>query len=181
MININEGIEYAFQVDKYLGGRIKSSSNRNFIIISVVGIITFIILPSALFSHVESGWTYLDSVYYSFVSLATIGFGDLTHNAELEETYGQWIWAYRLFSLLWLILGLGYISMIHDLFKKLCLKKSGPLAFGRTQETMSSDLTVMKEEAEKNPRTLIRRRTDPCICIPTDEGMILEREDNGPK
>ena len=75
-------------------------------------------IPSALFYHIERDWTYLDSVYYAFISLATIGFGDLTnwHNTtESEERLGKWMWAYKAFIMLWLIFGLGFVSWINTI------------------------------------------------------------------
>lgn len=41
----------------------------------VPGIAFFIFLPSCLFTYFED-WPYVRSVYYSFVTLTTIGFGD---------------------------------------------------------------------------------------------------------
>lgn len=41
----------------------------------VPGIVFFIFLPACLFTYFED-WTYVTSVYYAFVSLTTIGFGD---------------------------------------------------------------------------------------------------------
>lgn len=40
------------------------------------GFLVFIFLPAILFSHYE-GWSYDQSVYYAFVTLTTIGFGDI--------------------------------------------------------------------------------------------------------
>lgn len=56
----------------------------NVLIYMVPGITFFLLLPSVLFQYIETNWTYLDSVYYAFISLATIGFGDLV-NGELVE------------------------------------------------------------------------------------------------
>lgn len=39
------------------------------------GFVVFIFFPAFLFSYWE-GWTYDESVYYAFVTLSTIGFGD---------------------------------------------------------------------------------------------------------
>ena len=73
--------------------------------------ILLIILPSTLFYYVEGTWTYLDCVYYTFVSLTTIGFGDLTHAKGEQAKLGKWIFAYKGFTIVWLIFGLGFISM----------------------------------------------------------------------
>ena len=50
----------------------------------VPGLIVFLLVPSVVFFQLEDGWTYLDSMYFSFVTLSTIGFGDLVAG-ELPE------------------------------------------------------------------------------------------------
>lgn len=64
------------------------------------------------YSEKEKGWTYLDSVYYSFVAMSTIGFGDLVPNEgkEPKSTYEQVMWFIRL-----LFLGLG-LSLVSSVF-----------------------------------------------------------------
>ena len=66
------------------------------------GITLFIIIPSTVFYFVEGGWSYLDCVYYAYVSLTTIGYGDLYnehHGKEVEAQLGVWIWAYQVGNL----------------------------------------------------------------------------------
>ncbi len=43
----------------------------------VLGCIIFIVFPAIVFSSVEPSWNYLDAVYFAFITLTTIGFGDL--------------------------------------------------------------------------------------------------------
>ena len=60
-----------------------------------------------MFSHFE-GWGYLDSLYYSFSTLSTIGFGDYValrqDNALEEKIY------YVVLVILFILFGLGIIA-----------------------------------------------------------------------
>lgn len=83
-------------------------------------------IPAGLFTYVE-GWDYADSFYYAFISLTTIGFGDLvagiTNNKQTEIRHlmnciigqsdiGYLTWIYRAFIIVWIFFGLGYLIMV---------------------------------------------------------------------
>lgn len=63
---------------------VSRSSNRStaFVVLADVllyfipGLVVFLVIPAGLFAIVE-GWNYIDSFYYAFITLTTIGFGDL--------------------------------------------------------------------------------------------------------
>ena len=124
-------------------------------VILALGIVIFIMIPSAVFYHIEVDWTYLDSVYYAFISLATIGFGDLTnwHNTtEAEESLGWWMWAYKAFIMLWLIFGLGFVSWINNIIAEKIWKRESYRNFRRYSLTPSimPRLSVINEEVGNN-------------------------------
>jgi hypothetical protein len=48
----------------------------------IPGFVIFLILPSCIFMHFES-WTFIKSFYYAFVTLTTIGFGDIVAGNEI--------------------------------------------------------------------------------------------------
>lgn len=70
------------------------------------GLVFFIFLPATLFTYFED-WDYTISIYYAFVTLTTIGFGDYvpTFQKHQERTYGTYFVFYQLFILFWFITG----------------------------------------------------------------------------
>ncbi|XP_059479876.1 open rectifier potassium channel protein 1 isoform X2 [Neocloeon triangulifer] len=79
------------------------------------GIALFILLPAVLFALAES-WSYEEAVYYAFITLSTIGFGDyvagfMTNQEDWRHKEGL-LGAYRAFIVLWIMFGLGYLAMI---------------------------------------------------------------------
>lgn len=61
--------------------------------------------------HYLEGWSWIDSVYFSVVTLTTVGYGDLT-----PQTDGG-----KLFTIVYIILGigmiLGFINALYDHYK----------------------------------------------------------------
>lgn len=79
----------------------------------VPGILIFIFLPACVFSYFEK-WPYEISVYYAFVTLTTIGFGDYASSFQpwQPREFGNLFIAYEAFIIIWFVLGLGYLVMI---------------------------------------------------------------------
>ncbi|XP_058804377.1 open rectifier potassium channel protein 1 isoform X2 [Phymastichus coffea] len=75
------------------------------------GFIMFIFFPAFLFCYYE-GWTYDEAVYYAFVTLTTIGFGDYVAGQDNTKGKGLWFALYKAFLIVWILFGLGYIVMI---------------------------------------------------------------------
>ncbi|ELT93490.1 hypothetical protein CAPTEDRAFT_204871 [Capitella teleta] len=93
------------------------------ILIVVLGLVSFIFLPSVFFVRRE-GWSYNDSLYYAFVTLTTIGFGDFVP-AQHEDVR----WLYKLLLGVWVFVGLAWlatvISLLRDFFNNCLQKASG--------------------------------------------------------
>ncbi|XP_037032476.1 open rectifier potassium channel protein 1-like isoform X4 [Bradysia coprophila] len=79
----------------------------------VPGIAFFIFLPACLFTYFED-WPYVRSVYYSFVTLTTIGFGDFvpTFQDGQARKFGLSFVFYQIFIPIWNFIGVGYFIMI---------------------------------------------------------------------
>lgn len=46
------------------------------LIFLIPGVAVFLLLPAVAFLYIEDNWNYLDSFYFAFITLTTIGFGD---------------------------------------------------------------------------------------------------------
>ena len=78
------------------------------LIIICVSISTlFLTIGALVFSKYEN-WAYFDSLYYCFITLTTIGFGELV--ALQQENALEEQWEYVVFSLFFILFGLTVIS-----------------------------------------------------------------------
>ena len=89
--------------------KLKKTEATEIDLMAVTGFLSSLILMTgaAVFSRYE-GWTYLDSFYYCFVTLTTIGFGDfvaLQNDRALTNRPG-----YVAFSLVFILFGLAVVA-----------------------------------------------------------------------
>ncbi|OCT79548.1 potassium channel subfamily K member 17 [Xenopus laevis] len=73
----------------------------------LIGLLLFLLLPPVLFKEVE-GWTYEEGLYYSFITLATIGFGDYVVGRNPDKQYPNW---YRNLVAIWILFGLAWLAL----------------------------------------------------------------------
>jgi potassium channel subfamily K member 5 len=90
----------------------------------VPGLLLFVFIPAFIFCSIEK-WSYLDGVYFSVVTLTTIGFGDIVP--------GKHGWFYRLAIINWIIIGASYfavmISFVSKAISVICIYKILKLIF----------------------------------------------------
>ncbi|XP_055295256.1 open rectifier potassium channel protein 1 isoform X2 [Sitodiplosis mosellana] len=86
----------------------------------IPGMVIFLFLPALIFRYFE-GWDYSEAIYYSFVTLSTIGFGDFVPTFQSQENidnFGFMFYVYEVFIIFWFIFGLGYLVMIMSFIAK---------------------------------------------------------------
>lgn len=108
-----------------------------------LGFLVFIFLPSILFMSME-GWTYLEAVYYSYITLTTIGFGDLVAGYNYE---GKASHVYQIGIILWIMVGLGYWVMVANFIAKALKSKHLKTSVKRSAEEMKK---LMQQVGMKN-------------------------------
>ena len=73
----------------------EKSSHYNFL-----GLFTIIILATGtIFYHFQENWSWINSLYFSTITLTTVGFGDLTPTTPIS----------KLFTIFYVLIGIGII------------------------------------------------------------------------
>jgi voltage-gated potassium channel Kch len=66
-----------------------------------------VITIGTVFYHFQEGWGWLDSLYFSVITLTTIGYGDFSPATDLG----------KIFTIFYIVIGLGMIlSFIHIIY-----------------------------------------------------------------
>ncbi|XP_076435225.1 potassium channel subfamily K member 18-like [Babylonia areolata] len=102
------------------------------IVVCLVMVAAYIVLGAVLFSLWER-WNYFDSSYFCFITLSTIGFGDIVPGYEHNTWDNQ---AKRVSCTLYLLFGLALVAMCFDLIQTECREIFRDLAkaFGFTED-----------------------------------------------
>ncbi|XP_057667657.1 potassium channel subfamily K member 1-like isoform X2 [Diorhabda carinulata] len=82
-------------------------------IIVLILVCFFLLLPAAIFATIEPEWDYLDSIYYCFISLTTIGLGDYIPGDSLDQPYRP---LYKIATTCYLFLGITIMMLTLAVF-----------------------------------------------------------------
>ncbi|KAJ6657992.1 hypothetical protein lerEdw1_001651 [Lerista edwardsae] len=103
----------------------------------LMGILVFICAPSVIFRKME-GWTYSEAIYFAFITLSTIGFGDYVIGRQHEKNYFP---GYRILVAIWIIFGLAWIALLFNLLTTLLEDPEK-----KPEQKFLQDETVMRNE-----------------------------------
>ncbi|XP_020775387.1 potassium channel subfamily K member 5a [Boleophthalmus pectinirostris] len=99
------------------------------------GVLVHLVLPPFVFMSQE-GWTYIEGLYFSFVTLTTIGFGDLVAGVEPNKEYPT---LYRYFVEVWIYLGLAWLSLFFNWKVRMVIEAHKALKKRRKLRKLSLD------------------------------------------
>ncbi|XP_008300490.1 potassium channel subfamily K member 17-like [Stegastes partitus] len=72
------------------------------------GTVLFFIVPMIVFQQHE-GWTHSQAIYYCFITLSTIGFGDFVADSNPDKEYPDW---YSVLMAMWIFFGLAWLALL---------------------------------------------------------------------
>ncbi|KAM8921276.1 potassium channel, subfamily K, member 16-like [Pelodytes ibericus] len=121
----------------------------------VTGIIVFIAIPPLVFARTE-GWSYREGIYYAFISLSTIGFGDYVvgYGSQSKQPFT----GYRIFVCFWIIFGLSWLSLLFNLLTSL---------LEDTEKKIAKDLNKKVKE---------NKAKEEIIMLPSAGSLFHEKE-----
>ncbi|XP_052001926.1 potassium channel subfamily K member 17 [Xyrauchen texanus] len=68
----------------------------------------YLVVPMLLFKQYE-GWTYSEAIYYCFITLSTIGFGDYVADHNPAIHYPEW---YSYLMAAWIFFGMAWLAVL---------------------------------------------------------------------
>ncbi|KAJ0008758.1 hypothetical protein NQD34_016173 [Periophthalmus magnuspinnatus] len=101
-------------ISDFLEGKMSKSGKKICVRFSVhfisylSGMVLFFVVPMLVFQNQE-GWTYSQAIYYCFITLSTIGFGDFVADNNPEKTYPDW---YSILTACWIFFGLAWLALV---------------------------------------------------------------------
>ncbi|XP_046873816.1 potassium channel subfamily K member 5a isoform X2 [Hypomesus transpacificus] len=118
------------------------------------GVLVHLVIPPFVFMSQE-GWTYVEGLYFSFVTLTTIGFGDLVAGVDPNADYPT---LYRYFVEVWIYLGLAWLSLFFNWKVRMVVEAHKALKKRRKRRKLSLD--ELRHHKESHKATLRLPSTD---------------------
>ncbi|XP_063145140.1 potassium channel subfamily K member 16-like [Candoia aspera] len=144
------------------GVKKKTARGLTLLFFLVMGILVFLCVPSVIIRKIE-GWTYNEAIYFTFITLSTIGFGDYMIGRQHDKFYFP---GYRIVVAIWIIFGLAWIALLFNLLTT--------LLEDRNEKPIKDYLQVkMVRKRKKNSKK------DPSARFSLEGGLALHSSNDG--
>ncbi|XP_059155583.1 potassium channel subfamily K member 4-like isoform X2 [Physella acuta] len=127
------------------------------IVLLTLGVVLIVFIPAAVFTKTQK-WSFLESVYYTVITLTTIGFGDLVPGyfdkpvkGEVKRSY-----VYRVILGFWILLGMSWGALILSEIGTM-LQTRISTAASQTQNKLSHLEGIVKKKAKATKDKIIKK------------------------
>ncbi|XP_029306260.1 potassium channel subfamily K member 1b [Cottoperca gobio] len=149
-------------------------------VLATLAVSCFFLIPAAIFSALEENWNFLESFYFCFISLSTIGLGDYVPGEATNQRFRE---LYKVGITVYLILGLIVMLVVLETFCELQQLKQLRKIFYLKKEKPQDRLSILEHDhlsftTVSNRSTVYTEgKTQPFVCVPTlaspnDDPMI---------
>lgn len=149
-------------------------------LLATLAVTCFFLIPAAIFSALEENWNFLESFYFCFISLSTIGLGDYVPGEAVNQKFRE---LYKVGITVYLILGLIVMLVVLETFcelqqlkqlrKMFYLKKEKPHdRIAILEQDQLSFTTVSKRETDNNEDKTHQFVSVSTLASPNDDPMI---------
>ncbi|XP_048843127.1 potassium channel subfamily K member 1a [Brienomyrus brachyistius] len=133
-------VEYAQQHWALTHSRVASA---HAVALAVLSLTLFFIAPAIIFSVLEEEWNFLESFYFCFISLSTIGLGDYVPGEGHNQRYRQ---LYKVAITVYLLLGLIAMLVVLETFCELQQLKQLRRLFYLRKEKLEEQLAILDQD-----------------------------------
>ncbi|XP_057703345.1 potassium channel subfamily K member 1b [Corythoichthys intestinalis] len=112
-------------------------------LLALLAVSCFFLIPAAIFSALEDNWNFLESFYFCFISLSTIGLGDYVPGEAANQKFRE---LYKLGITFYLILGLIVMLVVLETFCELQQLKQLRKMFYLKKEKTHDRLTILEHD-----------------------------------
>ncbi|XP_036394086.1 potassium channel subfamily K member 1a [Megalops cyprinoides] len=112
-------------------------------LLALVTVSCFFLIPAIVFSALEENWNFLESFYFCFISLSTIGLGDYVPGEGYNQKFRQ---LYKVGITVYLLLGLIAMLVVLETFCELQQLKQLRKMFYLKKEKPEDRLTILDHD-----------------------------------
>ncbi|XP_010890262.1 potassium channel subfamily K member 6 [Esox lucius] len=94
----------------------RTATAVHFAVLLLLVVLGFFVVPAVVFSQIEDTWSFLDAVYFCFISLCTIGLGDYVPGEQPSQRFRA---LYKISVMVYLFLGLMMMYLVLRSFHRM--------------------------------------------------------------
>ncbi|XP_032356667.1 potassium channel subfamily K member 17 [Etheostoma spectabile] len=115
MVVLNRVGKYMLAIERNISDFLEGKTGRRkctrffvHLVSYLSGVVLFFVVPMIVF-QLQEGWTLSQAIYYCFITLSTIGFGDFVADSNPDNVYPQW---YSVLMASWIFFGLAWLALL---------------------------------------------------------------------
>ncbi|XP_062895788.1 potassium channel subfamily K member 1-like [Mobula hypostoma] len=120
-------------------------------LLGLVLFLCFFLIPAAIFTQLEQDWSFLESIYFCFISLSTIGLGDYVPGEVGHQRLRE---LYKLGITVYLMIGLTAVLVVLETFCELHKLKELKRIFYLKKDKAEDEIKILEQDQLSFPSVM---------------------------